>query len=53
MQISNSQNTFNIRPELWICLFLILSTLLIYFQVSTFEFVNFDLNLLLDLEAHN
>jgi len=42
MRIRNNQNNFNIRPELWICLFLVLSTLLIYFQVSTFEFVNYD-----------
>jgi len=42
MRINNNQNNFNVRPELWICLFLMLSTLLIYFQVSTFEFVNYD-----------
>jgi tetratricopeptide (TPR) repeat protein len=42
MRINNNQNKLIVRPELWICLFLVLSTLLIYFQVSTFEFVNFD-----------
>jgi tetratricopeptide (TPR) repeat protein len=42
MPITNDKNTFNVRPDVWICLFLVISTLLIYFQVGTFEFVNFD-----------
>ena len=39
MRINNNVNNFNVRPEVWICLFLVLSTLFIYFQVGTFDFV--------------
>ena len=42
MRIVNKTNNFDVRPEVWICLFLVLSTLLIYFQVGTFEFDNYD-----------
>ena len=42
MRITNNVNNFNVRPEVWICLFLVLSTLFIYFQVGTFEFGNYD-----------
>ena len=37
-----NENKLNVRPEIWISLFLILSTLIIYFQVSTFDFVHYD-----------
>ena len=42
MRLTNNLNNFDIRPEVWVCLFLVLSTLLIYFQVGTFDFVNYD-----------
>ena len=42
MRITNNVNNFNARPEVWICLFLVLSTLFIYLQVGTFEFDNYD-----------
>ena len=42
MRLTNSQNKFSVRPEVLICLFLVLSTLFIYFQVGTFEFDNYD-----------
>ena len=42
MPADNKRNYLNVRPEVWIYLFLVLSTLFIYFQVSTFEFVNYD-----------
>ena len=42
MRITNNENKLNVRPEVWICLFLVLSTLFIYFQVGTFEFDNYD-----------
>jgi len=42
MPMFNADKKINVRPEVWICLFLLLSTLLIYFQVGTFEFNNYD-----------
>ena len=33
---------FNVRLEFWICLFLVLVTLVVYLQVGSFEFVNYD-----------
>ncbi len=33
---------FNVRTDFWICLFLVLVTLGVYFQVGTFEFINYD-----------
>jgi tetratricopeptide (TPR) repeat protein len=38
----SNESKLNIRPEIWISLFLVLSTLLIYFQVSSFGFVHYD-----------
>ena len=35
--MTHNENKLNVRPEIWISLFLILSTLFIYFQVSTFD----------------
>jgi tetratricopeptide (TPR) repeat protein len=42
MRRAKNQNNFNVRPEVLFCLFLVLSTLLVYFQVGTFEFDNYD-----------
>ena len=42
MRLIKNQNNFNVRPEVLICLFLVLCTLFIYFQVGTFEFDNYD-----------
>jgi tetratricopeptide (TPR) repeat protein len=42
MPIAYDKKKFNVRPEVWICMFLVFSTLLIYFQAGRFEFVNFD-----------
>jgi tetratricopeptide (TPR) repeat protein len=39
----NKRNTFlNVRPDFWIYLFLMLSIIVVYHQVSTFDFVNYD-----------
>jgi len=32
----------NVRPEVWICLLLVLSTVAIYHQVAKFDFINLD-----------
>ena len=44
MTIKKTQkNTFfNVRPELPVCLFLVISILCVYWQVRNFSFVNFD-----------
>lgn len=42
MPLADHKSSLNVRPEVWICLFLLTSTLLIYMRVGTFEFVNFD-----------
>ena len=40
---SNKKETFlNVRPDFWICLFLVLSIIVVYYQVSTFDFINYD-----------
>ncbi len=31
-----------VRREVWICLFLVLITLVVYLQVGSFEFINYD-----------
>lgn len=42
MPIIHDKDKFYVRPTVWICLFLVLSTLVIYIQVGTFEFDNYD-----------
>jgi hypothetical protein len=42
MRINNNVNNFNVRPEVWICLFLVLSIIVVYYQVNTFDFVHYD-----------
>jgi len=44
MSIKKTQkNTFfNVRPELLICLFLVIAILVVYWQVRNFQFVNYD-----------
>ena len=32
----------NVRPDFWICLFLVFSIIVVYYQVGTFEFTNYD-----------
>jgi Tfp pilus assembly protein PilF len=36
------KTVFTVRQEVWICLFLVVSTLCVYWQVRHFSFVNFD-----------
>ena len=41
--MTSTKKTFlNVRYEFWICLFLVLSIIVVYYQVSTFDFINFD-----------
>jgi tetratricopeptide (TPR) repeat protein len=42
MNRNNKENFLNVRTDIWICLFLVLVTLGVYFQVGTFEFINYD-----------
>jgi len=44
MNIKKTQkNTFfNVRPELLVCLFLVIAILVVYWQVRNFQFVNYD-----------
>jgi tetratricopeptide (TPR) repeat protein len=40
---NHEENTlFNVRIDIWICLFLVVSILCVYWQVRNFSFVNFD-----------
>ncbi len=40
--ISTKKTFLNVRYEFWICLFLVLSIIVVYYQVSTFDFTNYD-----------
>jgi len=42
MRITNNANNLKVRPEVWICLFLVLSIIVVYYQVNTFDFVHYD-----------
>jgi tetratricopeptide (TPR) repeat protein len=42
MNSTKRDSFLNVRTDFWICLFLVLVTLGIYFQVGTFEFINYD-----------
>jgi hypothetical protein len=39
---TNMENFLSVRREVWICLFLIFISLVVYLQVGSFEFVNYD-----------
>ena len=39
---NHKDHFFNIRPEILVCLFLVIATLAVYWQVKNFEFVNLD-----------
>jgi len=41
-QISFNRIFGGVRPELWVCLFLVLSILVIYWPVGGYEFINYD-----------
>ena len=40
--IANRNNRLQIRPDLLICLFLVIAILSVYWQVRNYEFINFD-----------
>ncbi len=42
MTDGTKKTLFNVRCELWICLFLVVATAAIYYQVAKFDFINFD-----------
>ena len=42
MQITDTKKNLAVRPEAWVCLFLVLSTLVVYLQVGKFDFQNYD-----------
>jgi hypothetical protein len=42
MNSNKRENLFNVRADFWICLFLVLVTLGVYFQVGNFEYINYD-----------
>ncbi len=40
--LAKTGTPFKIRPEIWVCLFLVVVTLTAYFPVRHYEFINFD-----------
>ncbi len=40
--ISFNRSFEGVRPELWVCLFLVVATLVIYWPVGGYEFINYD-----------
>jgi len=41
-KITHGKKVFNVRPEILICLFLVISTLAVYWQVRNYPFINYD-----------
>ena len=52
MKLNCNNKIIKIRPEILVCLFLVLSILIVYWQVINYEFVGFDDDLYVTSNSH-